>query len=133
MTDRVLRTIPTAHRAAIAGYSMGGFGAMNVALTQLRNYSVVESWEGFFNNLSAPARGGPAAARAAAAARVRLRRRAQDTIARPRRERAVGGGAARAPAPQAQQRASTRAATPSRRSSAICTQMLSFAGRALRS
>ena len=37
------------HRAsrAIAGYSMGGFGAMNVALTQLRNYSVVESWEGF--------------------------------------------------------------------------------------
>ena len=31
---------------------MGGFGAMEVALSQLRRYSVVESWEGFFDNLS---------------------------------------------------------------------------------
>jgi S-formylglutathione hydrolase FrmB len=52
MTDRVLRTIPARASRAIAGYSMGGFGAMNVALAHLRNYSVVESWEGFFNNLS---------------------------------------------------------------------------------
>jgi S-formylglutathione hydrolase FrmB len=52
LTDRVLRTIPSRSARAIAGYSMGGFGAMNVALEQLRNYSVVESWEGQFANLS---------------------------------------------------------------------------------
>jgi S-formylglutathione hydrolase FrmB len=52
LTDQVLRTIPNRASRGIAGYSMGGFGAMNVALTQLRSYSLVESWEGFFNNLS---------------------------------------------------------------------------------
>jgi S-formylglutathione hydrolase FrmB len=52
LTDRVLRTIPNRASRGIAGYSMGGFGAMNVALVQLRRYSVVESWEGFFNALS---------------------------------------------------------------------------------
>ena len=52
LTDRVLPTIPDRGSRGIAGYSMGGFGAMNVALTQLGSYSVVESWEGFFNNLS---------------------------------------------------------------------------------
>jgi S-formylglutathione hydrolase FrmB len=52
LTDRVLRTIPTRSARAIAGYSMGGFGAMNVALAQLPSYSVVESWEGQFANLS---------------------------------------------------------------------------------
>ena len=52
LTDRVLRTRPDRASRGIAGYSMGGFGAMNVALAQLRSYSVVESWEGFFNNLS---------------------------------------------------------------------------------
>jgi S-formylglutathione hydrolase FrmB len=52
LTDRVLRTIASRGARAIAGYSMGGFGAMNVALQQLRNYSVVESWEGQFANLS---------------------------------------------------------------------------------
>lgn len=51
LTDRVLATIPARSARAIAGYSMGGFGAMNVALTQLRRYSVVESWEGQFANL----------------------------------------------------------------------------------
>ncbi|HEX4034545.1 MAG TPA: alpha/beta hydrolase-fold protein [Solirubrobacteraceae bacterium] len=52
LTDRVLRTVPNRSARAIAGYSMGGFGAMNVALTQLRNYSVVESWEGQFSSLA---------------------------------------------------------------------------------
>jgi len=51
LTDRVLRTIPSRSARAIAGYSMGGYGAMNVALTQLHRYSVVESWEGHFANL----------------------------------------------------------------------------------
>jgi len=52
LTDRVLRTIPSRSARAIAGYSMGGFGAMNVALTQLGTYSVVESWEGQFTSLA---------------------------------------------------------------------------------
>jgi enterochelin esterase-like enzyme len=52
LTDRVLPTLPDRAARGIAGYSMGGFGAMNVALAQLRSYSVVESWEGFYNNLS---------------------------------------------------------------------------------
>lgn len=52
LTDRVLRTIPNRASRGIAGYSMGGFGAMNTALSQLGRYSVVESWEGFFNNLA---------------------------------------------------------------------------------
>ncbi len=51
-TDRVLRTIASRGSRAIAGYSMGGFGAMNIALAQLRSYSVVESWEGYFDNLA---------------------------------------------------------------------------------
>jgi len=51
VTDRALRTIPARASRGIAGYSMGGFGAMNVALAHVRDYSVVESWEGFFNNL----------------------------------------------------------------------------------
>jgi enterochelin esterase-like enzyme len=51
LVDRTLRTIPARSARAIAGYSMGGYGAMNVALTQLPNYSVVESWEGDFTNL----------------------------------------------------------------------------------
>ena len=51
LADRALRTIPTRSARGIAGYSMGGYGAMNVALTQLRRYSLVESWEGDFANL----------------------------------------------------------------------------------
>jgi enterochelin esterase-like enzyme len=51
LTDRVLRTIPARSARGIAGYSMGGYGAMNVALSQLHRYSLVESWEGDFTNL----------------------------------------------------------------------------------
>ena len=53
VAGHVLRAVPDRAARAIAGYSMGGFGAMNVALSHLRTFSVVESWEGFFNNLSA--------------------------------------------------------------------------------
>ena len=51
LVDRMLRTIPTRAARAIAGSSMGGFGAMNVALTNPLRFAVVESWLGFFNNL----------------------------------------------------------------------------------
>ncbi len=47
----MLRTIPTRTGRAIAGSSMGGFGAMNVALNNPLRFAVVESWLGYFNNL----------------------------------------------------------------------------------
>ncbi|HXW59449.1 MAG TPA: alpha/beta hydrolase-fold protein [Solirubrobacteraceae bacterium] len=52
LVDRLLRTIPARDARAIAGDSMGGFGAVNVALANPTRFSVVESWLGFFNNLN---------------------------------------------------------------------------------
>jgi enterochelin esterase-like enzyme len=51
LVDRMLPTVPERSSRAIAGDSMGGFGAMNVALGNPRRFSVVESWLGFFNGL----------------------------------------------------------------------------------
>ncbi len=51
MVDRMLPTIATRAGRAIAGSSMGGFGAMHVALANPYRFAVVESWLGFFNNL----------------------------------------------------------------------------------
>jgi enterochelin esterase-like enzyme len=51
MIDRMLPTIATRAGRAIAGSSMGGFGAMHVALANPYRFAVVESWLGFFNNL----------------------------------------------------------------------------------
>jgi len=51
LVDRMLPTIGTRAGRAIAGSSMGGFGAMHVALANPYRFSVVESWLGFFNNL----------------------------------------------------------------------------------
>ena len=56
LIDRMLRTIPMRAARAIAGSSMGGFGAMNVALTNPLRFAVVESWLGFFNNLEGAVR-----------------------------------------------------------------------------
>jgi len=51
LVDRMLRTIPARDARAIAGSSMGGFGAMNVALSYPLSFSVEESWLGYFDNL----------------------------------------------------------------------------------
>jgi enterochelin esterase-like enzyme len=51
LVDRMLPTVAERGARAIAGDSMGGFGAMNVALGHPRRFSVVESWLGFFNGL----------------------------------------------------------------------------------
>ncbi len=51
LVDRLLKSVPARDARAIAGDSMGGFGAMNVALANPTRFSVVESWLGFFNNL----------------------------------------------------------------------------------
>ena len=51
LVDRMLPTVATRGARAIAGDSMGGYGAMNLALGNPRRFSVVESWLGFFNGL----------------------------------------------------------------------------------
>ncbi len=51
LVDRMLPTIASRAGRAIAGSSMGGFGAMHVALANPYRFSVVESWLGYFNNL----------------------------------------------------------------------------------
>jgi enterochelin esterase-like enzyme len=51
LVDRMLPTIPARNARAIAGDSMGGYGAMNIALGNPYRFGVVESWLGFFNGL----------------------------------------------------------------------------------
>jgi hypothetical protein len=51
LIDRMLPTVAARNARAIAGDSMGGYGAMNVALSNPYRFSVVESWLGFFNGL----------------------------------------------------------------------------------
>ncbi len=51
LIDRMLPTIPDRDARAIAGYSMGGYGAMHIALTHPTDFAAVESWLGFFNGL----------------------------------------------------------------------------------
>jgi enterochelin esterase-like enzyme len=51
LVDRTLPTVATRGARAIAGYSMGGYGAMHLALTHPQTFSAVESWIGFFNGL----------------------------------------------------------------------------------
>jgi enterochelin esterase-like enzyme len=51
LVDWMLRTIPTRSARAVAGSSMGGFGAMNVELNNPLRFGVVESWLGYFNGL----------------------------------------------------------------------------------
>jgi enterochelin esterase-like enzyme len=51
LIDRMLPTIPDRNARAIAGDSMGGYGAMNATLSSPYRFGVVESWIGFFNGL----------------------------------------------------------------------------------
>lgn len=51
LVDRMLPTLASRPGRAIAGGSMGGFGAMHVALANPERFSVVESWLGYFNPL----------------------------------------------------------------------------------
>jgi enterochelin esterase-like enzyme len=52
LVDRMLPTIPERNARAIAGDSMGGYGAMNIALGNPFRFGVVESWIAFFNGLT---------------------------------------------------------------------------------
>lgn len=56
LIDRMYPTIASRDGRAIAGLSMGGYGAMELALDNPFRFSVVESWLGFFNGLEAQLR-----------------------------------------------------------------------------
>jgi hypothetical protein len=56
LIDRMLPTIAERDARAIAGDSMGGYGAMNTAVSNPYRFGVVESWIGFFNGLEGQAR-----------------------------------------------------------------------------
>jgi enterochelin esterase-like enzyme len=51
LVDRMFPTLAERGARAIAGDSMGGYGAMNIALGHVDRFAVVESWLGFFNGL----------------------------------------------------------------------------------
>jgi S-formylglutathione hydrolase FrmB len=51
LADRTLPTVADRSGRAIAGYSMGGYGAANIALGHPERFAVMESWLGFFNGL----------------------------------------------------------------------------------
>jgi len=51
MIDRMLPTVPARSARAIAGLSMGGYGAMELTLNNPYRFGVVESWLGFFDGL----------------------------------------------------------------------------------
>ena len=46
--DRRFSTIAARRGRAIAGYSEGGYGAVNVALHHLHTFAVAEAWSGYF-------------------------------------------------------------------------------------
>lgn len=52
LIDRMLPTVASRSARAIAGDSMGGYGAMNIALSNPYRFATVESWLGFFNGLA---------------------------------------------------------------------------------
>jgi hypothetical protein len=51
LIDRTLPTMAARDARAIAGDSMGGYGAMNIVLGNPYRFGTVESWLGFFNGL----------------------------------------------------------------------------------
>jgi Putative esterase len=51
LIDEMLATVPVRGARAVVGDSMGGYGAMNVALANPYRFGVVESWLSFFNGL----------------------------------------------------------------------------------
>jgi enterochelin esterase-like enzyme len=49
VVDSRYRTIATRGGRALSGLSAGGFGAMHIGLAHLSEFSVVESWSGYFH------------------------------------------------------------------------------------
>jgi enterochelin esterase-like enzyme len=51
LVDRLLPTVAARDARAIAGDSMGGYGALHISLGNPYRFGVAESWLGFFNGL----------------------------------------------------------------------------------
>jgi S-formylglutathione hydrolase FrmB len=58
LVDRMLPTLAQRSGRAIAGFSMGGYGALDLALTRPGTFAVAESWLGFFDGLHPAGLGG---------------------------------------------------------------------------
>ena len=83
LVDRMLPTIPARGARAIAGYSMGGYGAMHVALDAPASFSACRELARLLQRPGRPAARRPPADLEARPARVRVRRRRDDVIADP--------------------------------------------------
>ena len=129
LIDRMLPTIAARRDRAIAGDSMGGYGAMNIALGNPLPLRRRGELAGLLRRSRRRAPRRPPDHRPARPARVHLRRRRRQDR-RPGRERAVRQRrcARRAPAPTAR---CTLANTTWKRSQAHLASMLTFAGHAL--
>ena len=90
----MLPTVAERGARAIAGDSMGGFGAMNVALGHPQRFAVVESWLGFFNGLSVELQAARPVIQREGLQRIRLRRRVRH-IANPSEDAPFAAAAAR--------------------------------------
>jgi enterochelin esterase-like enzyme len=82
LIDEMLPTLPDRADRTVAGYSMGGYGSLNVALSNPELFSVAESWCGFFNGLEAKVHADRATL-ARLGMHAFLYGAAQDTIANP--------------------------------------------------
>lgn len=49
--DRQLATVPSRGARALAGPSMGGYGAVNITLHNLRTFGLMQSWSGYFTQV----------------------------------------------------------------------------------
>jgi enterochelin esterase-like enzyme len=56
--DQHFPTIPDRSARAIAGLSMGGYGALNIGLHNLATFGVIESWSGYFTQTASGPFGG---------------------------------------------------------------------------
>ena len=130
LVDRALPTLPDRAGRAIAGYSMGGYGAANIELNHPERFAVVESWLGFFDGLGGDrSRLGTRAGRPLRGVHAFLYGAASDEIANPSENapfaaalRAAGASAHSAVYPGGHTFELLHAHLPS---------MLAFAGRAL--
>jgi S-formylglutathione hydrolase FrmB len=52
LIDRMLPTLPTRTARGVVGDSMGGYGAMHLALANPYRFGLAESWIGFFDGLA---------------------------------------------------------------------------------
>ena len=75
-------TIADRSARALAGLSMGGYGALNIGLHHLGTFGTIESWSGYFTQTRSGAFSGAPRRRSASTARPPTRRRSQPALQR---------------------------------------------------